>query len=236
MNSDYERIAFNISAVKEKIDEAARQSGRQGGDIRLMAVSKTRPFEDVLAAYAAGIRLFGENRVQEAVEKFSGERPPEMELHMIGHLQSNKVKQITPLVSCVQSVDKLKTAEELNKRARQEGKKLDIMLEFNTSGENSKSGFSGYREMSDTLGAILSLGQLRVTGLMTIGPFGGTREENREAFSTLRRYLEDLKSEYPEAPLSELSMGMSGDYIDAILEGASLVRIGTTLFGERSKP
>ncbi len=236
MISDYERIALNISIVKEKIADAALQAGRREEDIRLMAVSKTRPLDDVLAAYAAGIRLFGENRVQEAVEKFSGELPPDMELHMIGHLQSNKVKHITPIVSCVQSVDKLKTAEELNKRTEQDGKKLDIMLEFNTSGENSKSGFSNYGEMSDTLGALLSLKQLRVTGLMTIGPFGGTREENREAFSTLARYLEKLKTEYPEAPLRELSMGMSGDFIDAVLEGATVVRIGTTLFGERSKP
>jgi pyridoxal phosphate enzyme (YggS family) len=236
MNSDYERIAFNISTVRKKISEAARQSGRSPDDVRLMAVSKTRSFKDVLAAYAAGVRLFGENRVQEALEKFSGELPPGMELHMIGHLQSNKVKQITPLVTCVQSVDRLKTALELNKRAQQDGKELDIMLEFNTSGENSKSGFSSYDEMSDTLGGILSLKLLRVTGLMTIGPFGGTREENREAFSTLRRYLEDLKSEYPEAPLRELSMGMSGDFLDAVLEGATMVRIGTTLFGERSTP
>lgn len=201
-----------------------------------MAVTKTRPFEDVLCAYASGIRLFGENRVQEAVEKYAGDLPPDMELHMIGHLQSNKAKQIVPLVSCVQSIDKTRTAAELDRRAAEAGKLLELFLEFNTSGEHSKSGFSRYEDMSDALGEILTMKRLRVRGLMTIGPYGGTEKENREAFSTLREHLGRLNKEYPQALLTELSMGMSGDFREAVAEGATMVRIGTTLFGERPRP
>ncbi|WP_051086177.1 YggS family pyridoxal phosphate-dependent enzyme [Sediminispirochaeta bajacaliforniensis] len=226
-------IAGNIARIRDEIAEAAHKAGRDPGDIQLMAVTKTHPFEDVLAAYEAGIRLFGENRVQEAVGKYTVPLPADMGLHMIGHLQSNKVKQIVPLVQCVESIDKVATAEELNKRAQAAGKHIDIMFEVNTSGEVSKNGFSEYEELSDALGATLELDALCVTGLMTIGPLGGDEGQIRKAFILLRSMSDRLSVEYPQAKLRELSMGMSGDFPIAVAEGATIVRVGTAIFGRR---
>lgn len=226
-------IAGNIARIRDEIAEAAHKAGRDPGDIQLMAVTKTHPFEDVLAAYEAGIRLFGENRVQEAVGKYTVPLPADMKLHMIGHLQSNKVKQIVPLVQCVESIDKVATAEELNKRAQAAGKHIDIMFEVNTSGEVSKNGFFEYEELSDALGAVLELDALRVTGLMTIGPLGGDEGQIRNAFILLRSMSDRLSAEYPQAKLRELSMGMSGDFPIAVAEGATIVRVGTAIFGRR---
>jgi len=226
-------IAGNIARIQDEIAEAAHKAGRDPGDIQLMAVTKTHPFEDVLAAYQAGIRLFGENRVQEAVGKYTLPLPADMKLHMIGHLQSNKVKQIVPFVQCVESIDKIATAEELNKRAQASGKSIDIMFEVNTSGEVSKNGFSEYEELSDALGAVLELAALRVTGLMTIGPLGGDEGQIRNAFILLRSMSDRLSTEYPQVKLRELSMGMSGDFPIAVAEGATIVRVGTAIFGRR---
>lgn len=226
-------IAGNIARIQDEIAEAAHKAGRDPGDIQLMAVTKTHPFEDVLAAYQAGIRLFGENRVQEAVGKYTLPLPADMKLHMIGHLQSNKVKQIVPFVQCVESIDKVATAEELNKRAQASGKSIDIMFEVNTSGEVSKNGFSEYEELSDALGAVLELAALRVTGLMTIGPLGGDEGQIRNAFILLRSMSDRLSTEYPQVALRELSMGMSGDFPIAVAEGATIVRVGTAIFGRR---
>ncbi|ADK81586.1 alanine racemase domain protein [Sediminispirochaeta smaragdinae DSM 11293] len=226
-------IAGNIARIQDEIAEAAHKAGRDPGDIQLMAVTKTHPFEDVLAAYQAGIRLFGENRVQEAVGKYTLPLPADMKLHMIGHLQSNKVKQIVPFVQCVESIDKVATAEELNKRAQVSGKSIDIMFEVNTSGEVSKNGFSEYEELSDALGAVLELAALRVTGLMTIGPLGGDEGQIRNAFILLRSMSDRLSTEYPQVELRELSMGMSGDFPIAVAEGATIVRVGTAIFGRR---
>jgi len=226
-------IAGNIARIQDEITEAAHKAGRDPGNIQLMAVTKTHPFEDVLAAYEAGIRLFGENRVQEAVGKYTLPLPADMGLHMIGHLQSNKVKQIVPLVQCVESIDKIATAEELNKRAQAAGKHIDIMFEVNTSGEVSKNGFSEYEELSDALGATFELDALCVTGLMTIGPLGGDERQIRKAFILLRSMSDRLSAEYPQAKLRELSMGMSGDFPIAVAEGATIVRVGTAIFGRR---
>ncbi len=196
-----------------------------------MAVSKVKPKELVEEAYQAGIRLFGENRVQEAEEKYR-DFYEDAELHIIGHLQSNKAKRVVGLARCVQSIDKLKTAKEIDKRCGDE-EEMDIYLEFNTSGEESKSGYLSKESMFRDIDAICELSHLRVRGLMTIGPLVEDEKEIRRAFSQLRGLFEETKSRYPELPLQVLSMGMTSDFELAIEEGSTMVRIGSALFGAR---
>ncbi len=225
-------IKNNIDEIMEKIARAAEKAGRTPEDIRLMAVSKTKSVELVEQAYQAGMKLFGENRVQEAYDKFSGFHS-DAELHIIGHLQSNKAAKAVEIASCVQSVDKFKTARELNKRCEAAGKVMDIYLEFNTSGEDSKSGYRSADAMYSDIDAMIGLSRLRIRGLMTIGPLTGDVEEIRGAFVLLRKLYGEVGERYPELPLSVLSMGMSSDYELAIEEGATMVRVGTSLFGSR---
>ncbi len=225
-------IEEQLEEITSRIEAAAVRADRDPKEIRLMAVTKTKPKELVEAAYRAGIRLFGENRVQEAEDKYS-DFYEDAELHLIGHLQSNKAKKIVGIARCVQSIDKLKTAAELEKRCAAAGTDMDIYLEFNTSGEESKSGYESKNELWKDIEEIAALPHLTIRGLMTIGPLGGGETETRRAFSSLRSLFEETKGQYPDLPLSELSMGMSGDFESAIEEGATLVRIGTALFGER---
>jgi PLP dependent protein len=228
-------ISVAIEKVKEAVEKSLTRCGRSSGEVRIMAVTKTRPLEDALAAYSGGIRLFGENRVQEAVKKYSGQNLPEdFELHMIGQLQSNKTRQIAPLVSCVQSVDRIKTAALLDKWAEEADRNLDIMLEYNTSGEDSKSGFRIGEDLSEALAAVLEMKRIRPAGLMTIGPLGGSEKETRHAFARLRELKISLESQFPGVMLNELSMGMSDDFVEAIMEGSTMIRVGSILFGERN--
>jgi PLP dependent protein len=233
MSAYKEGLKKRIAEVQERIEKAASRSGRSGGDIQLMAVSKTRSYEEIMAAFELGLSLFGENRVQEAEEKFSAPLPEGMELHMIGHLQSNKVKKILPLVTCIQSVDSEKVAKEISKRALAFDKDVEIFLELNSSGEESKSGFADYKALEKSLASIIELPRIIPRGLMTIGPLGGDEKAVRRAFSDLREAKAKLEKSFPRIKLTELSMGMSGDYEMAIEEGATMVRIGTLLFGER---
>lgn len=238
-----EIIAENIRSIREKIDKAAERSGRKAADIKLMAVTKFRSPEEIKFAYEAGIRLFGENRVQEALEKFgSGAlNLPDASLHMIGSLQRNKVKSILPLVSCIHSVDRIELLEEIVKRGEAEPEAasrasdpLRLLLEVHT-GEASKAGFMH----SDDIIRALEYAEekkLSVCGFMTMAPLmhnpadKSEIEAVRRSFVSLRETAEAMQKRFPVFNLSELSMGMSGDFEIAIEEGSTLVRIGTRLF------
>lgn len=226
-------VAERIAEIRERIDAAASRAGRPGSDVRLMAVSKLKSREQIEEAYRAGQRLFGENRVQEAQEKYA-DFHADAELHLIGHLQSNKARDAVQLVSCIQSIDKLKTAEAVEKRCGEHDTSLSVFLEVNTSGEESKYGYRDRNRMFADLEQILTFEHLRVSGLMTIGPLGGDEETVRRAFADLRELFEQVRSRFPEAPLKELSMGMTSDFEYAVEEGSTMVRVGTALFGERS--
>ena len=198
-----------------------------------MAVTKTLAKSAVEAAVQSGVRLFGENRVQEAVEKYARLKQ-ELELHLIGHLQRNKAKAAAGLFDWVQSIDKIETAEHLDKRAAGEGRRLQILLEVNTTGEESKFGVRGDEELWSLADQILQLEHLTMRGFMTIGPFTDNEQRIRIAFSRLRRLFETAQIRFPQQRIDTLSMGMSNDYEIAVEEGSTLVRIGTALFGPRS--
>jgi len=226
-------IRENLAEVRGRISEAAKRSGRKPEDVKIMAVTKTRSPDEIEAAYAAGFRLFGENRIQEAVQKFSGFHP-EAELHIIGHLQSNKAKAAADIAVCIESVDRLKIARVLNNHAAAINKKIEILIEYNTSGEESKSGFTSEDDFFKGLDEIITFDNLTVKGLMTVGPLAGGSDTVRRAFAQLRKLFEKTKTRYLGLDFSELSMGMSSDFPIAVEEGATIVRIGTSLFGPRS--
>ena len=222
-----------LPQVEERIVRAARKAGRDPSDIRLMAVTKGFPKETVQAAIAAGIVLLGENRVQEAELKYA-EISGNYELHLIGHLQSNKAWRATALFSCVQSIDKPETAMALESRLAERGKTIDVLLELNTSGEASKSGFRSREELLSSLDPIAQLPHLRLRGLMTVGPLTEDATFVRQSFAKLRGLFEEIKPKLPD--FTVLSMGMSGDFEMAIEEGSTIVRIGSALFGPRQTP
>jgi pyridoxal phosphate enzyme (YggS family) len=227
-------LAGRIGEIRERIQTAAARAGRNAEDIRLMAVTKTHPREAVLAAHEAGLCVFGENRVSEAAEKYTG-MPSGIELHLIGHLQTNKVKTAAPLFSWVDSIDSLHTARALDSRLESSLQKdMNILLELNTSGEDSKSGYRSFDELAGDLEEILLLPRLRLCGLMTVGPLSGGEERIRAAFRLLRNCQDKLRKLVPtDCRLDTLSMGMSSDFEIAVEEGANLIRLGTILFGKR---
>ena len=216
--------------------EAIRRIQSEIGTTRLMAVSKTRSVEEIMAAYDAGLRLFGENHVQEIVAKFQS-RPSDMELHMIGHLQSNKVNKVVPLVDMIESVDSLSLLTKIDGAAQKCGKVIDVLLEYNTSNEEAKSGFVTKEELFDTLEASKNMKNIRVRGLMTVGPVDCPVEKKEELTDKAFKELVQLRSEcvrkYPEMDFGILSMGMSGDYMIGVRNGSTEVRIGTAIFGPR---
>lgn len=218
------------------MDAAAKESGRMLSDIELMAVSKTHSYEEILTLYGCSQMLFGENRVQEVEEKFSIQKPVGMRVHLIGHLQSNKVKKIVPLVDSIDSVDSLRIANRISSASLEIGKAMPVLLQYNTSEEASKSGFGSEEDLYRTIDAIQGLQGIRIRGLMTIGPLAGGERETRSAFALLRELQLSCKARYPHLDFSTLSMGMSGDFPLAIREGATMVRVGTSLFGERQYP
>ncbi len=225
-------IEKKVKEILQRIDAAAQTAGRSGEEVKLMAVTKTKSREEVEAAYKAGLRLFGENRVQEAYEKYA-DFYEDAELHLIGHLQSNKAKQAAEIAGCVQSIDKLKTARELEKRCAAIDKQMDIFIEFNTSGEESKSGYLSKDTLFADIEQLADFSHLKVKGFMTIGPFTSDTKAIRQAFVLLRSVYEEAQSRFPELPIQELSMGMTSDYEIAVEEGSTMVRIGTALFGTR---
>ena len=223
-------VAESLSEVRARADAAARKAGRDPSDVRLMAVTKGFPRELVAESLAAGVSLFGENRVQEAEAKFA-DLGGRCELHLIGHLQTNKARAAAGLFSCVQSIDSLHTAEALNARCAERERSMDVLLELNTSGEESKSGFRGRDELLSCLDALGKLPRLRPRGLMTVGPLTDDPAKIRASFSVLRLLFEELRQASPS--FDTISMGMSADFELAIEEGSTLVRVGTALFGSR---
>lgn len=225
-----------IEDILEKISLACDKSARKKNDVKLMAVSKFHPVEEILQAYDCGLKLYGENRVQEACSKFSEilQNKPDVDLHLIGSLQRNKVKNIVPICSCIQSLDRIELAQEIQKQCEKIGKKINVLFEIHT-GEDSKSGYQNIDDVKKTLDYILSLENsfLVPSGFMTMAPFTNNESEIRNSFVTLRNLRDKIQSEYSDFNFSELSMGMSQDYQFAIEEGSTLVRIGTAIFGER---
>jgi PLP dependent protein len=195
-----------------------------------MAVTKGFPRAFVEDTIAAGVLLFGENRVQEAEAKFAG-LAGSCELHLIGHLQTNKARTAAGLFSCVQSIDSLRAAEALDARCAERGRSIDILFELNTSGEQTKTGFAGREDLLACLAAVGNLQRLRPRGLMTVGPLTEDPRKIRESFALLRRLFEEIRGSAPG--FDTLSMGMSSDFELAIEEGSTLVRVGTALFGPR---
>jgi pyridoxal phosphate enzyme (YggS family) len=227
---DEQMLRSNIELVRERIAAAERRSGRSGGTT-LIAVSKTHPAEAVVAAHLAGLARFGENRVEEAGPKAEALRDLPLEWHLIGHLQSRKAADVFPWASLVHSVDSIKLAGRLS-RAAADGTELPILLQVNVSGETSKEGFAP-EEVPPAVRIIAALPGLRIDGLMTMAPIADDPEDVRPVFRALRGLRDDLARQFPQVDWKHLSMGMTDDFEVAIEEGATLVRIGRAIFGER---
>jgi pyridoxal phosphate enzyme (YggS family) len=224
-------IADNLARLHEQIAEACQRSKRSESEVALMAVSKVHPVEVILEAYAAGQRLFGENRVQEFQEKsqhlggLAGAK-----FHLIGPLQSNKTNKAAEMFDAIDAVDSLKIAERLNNAANALGKKLPLLIEVKLSHEESKHGLSP-EELPELLAAMTGLESIEAVGLMTVPPWSEDAETARPYFKELRRLGDESRKAHPA--LTQLSMGMSNDFIVAIEEGSTCVRVGTALFGKR---
>jgi pyridoxal phosphate enzyme (YggS family) len=228
-----EEIATNLARVQERIAEAAEKSGRSPDDIELVAVSKTHPAEKVQAAAEAGQVLFGESRVQEARVKIPL-LPSRLRWHFIGHLQKNKIRHALPLFELFHGIDSLALAQDLQRIADEDGMSPRVLLQVNVAGEASKHGFAP-EALRRELEALLSLGRLTIEGLMTIPPLAPEAEAARRHFVALRELRNQLEADC-DVRLPQLSMGMSDDFPVAIEEGATLVRVGSAIFGERSRP
>jgi pyridoxal phosphate enzyme (YggS family) len=235
---DYSLAADRIGEIRSRIFDAARRSGRRGDDVGLLAVTKFHPIEAARAAWDAGIRSFGESRVQEAELKFPGflAAHPEARLDMIGHLQSNKAKKAVVLFSRLQSVDSGALLLDLDTRSQAAGLRREVLLELHT-GEESKEGFPDADELYRSLEGLLSRKErcLEPRGLMTMAPNSADEALVRASFRALRAALEGARSRFGLPGFEVLSMGMSGDYQLAVEEGSTLVRIGTAIFGERPR-
>ena len=225
-----DNIAANLSAIRDKISASARRAGRDSSSVRLVAVSKTHPAEAVVDAAAKGQTVFGESRVQEARDKIPA-CPPGLEWHFIGHLQKNKVRQALPLFGFFHSIDSTALAQAIDRISGETGKPVEGLLEVNVSGEATKYGFTP-EQLRAEFAALSKLPHLRIRGLMTMAPYSEKPEEARPVFRALRELRDELQSAHGH-PLPELSMGMSGDFAPAIAEGATLVRIGSSIFGSR---
>lgn len=225
-------IKDNLLKVQENIIKACEKAGRSKTDVELIAVSKTKPVSALMEAYENGCRVFGENKVQELVEKYEM-MPKDIKWHMIGHLQRNKVKYIVDKVSLIHSVDSLKLAEEISREALKKQVQVSILIEVNVAGEDTKFGVKP-EETEKLVREIASLPGILIKGLMTIAPYVDEPEENRQYFGMLKQLSVDINQKnIDNVNMNILSMGMTGDYIVAIEEGATYVRVGTGIFGER---
>ena len=223
-------IVENLHAVRTDIAESERTSGRPPGSVELVAVSKTHPPELIRQAIEGGQLLFGENRIQEAKAKIP-ELPAKLRWHLIGHLQSNKIRQALPLFEMIHVVDSVELLDDIQRIAADLGLFPRVLLQVNVAGESSKFGFGPDRLLSE-VGRISRVERVQIEGLMTIPPLAPKPENSRRYFVQLRELRDRLEKEF-RFPLPHLSMGMSGDYRVAIEEGATLVRVGTAIFGER---
>jgi hypothetical protein len=229
-------IAENIAQVQERIAAAARRAARNPDEITLMGVSKTFPVERIREAYAAGLRVFGENRVQEFAAKADALRDLRgTEWHLIGHLQTNKAAKAAELFDAVDSVDSVRMAERLNASAVSAGKILSVLIEINVGGEQAKSGVAlDSDELERILGNAPQWANLKMRGLMTVPPYTEDPEGSRAYFRQLRQIRNSIAArDLPQISMAALSMGMSHDFEVAIEEGATCVRVGTAIFGER---
>ncbi len=225
-------IKENLETVENNIADAIKKAGRASEEVTLVAVSKTKPADMIREAYDLGVRDFGENRVQEIMEKYPL-LPDDIRWHLIGHLQTNKVKYIIDKVAMIHSVDSLKLAKEISRQAVKKNVVMDILIEVNVAEEDSKFGTT----CEDAISLVTDISKLdgiRIRGYMTVAPFVSDPEENRGVFRRLRQLLVDTKAKnIDNVNMDCLSMGMSGDYTVAIEEGATFIRVGTNIFGGR---
>ena len=225
-------IRENIAAIRAQIDAAARETGRTGADITLVGASKMNDAAACQEAIAAGIDVLGENRVQEMVTKLAENAYDGAPLHFIGHLQRNKVKQVVGKAALIQSIGSPELLAEVDRQAEKLGIVQDILLEVNIGGEEAKSGFAP-DAVEQAAAQAKTLAHVRVRGLMTIPPADATREENMAYFEKVRALYVDISRKMYDNGLEYLSMGMSGDFADAIRAGANMVRVGSAIFGAR---
>lgn len=229
---EYTSIKENLEHVEARIQAACKRAGRERSEVTLIAVSKTKPVPMLNAAYQAGIREFGENKVQELCEKY-GEFPSDLHWHMIGHLQRNKVKQVIDKAYLIHSVDSVRLAEQIETEAAKLNKIMPVLIEINAAGEESKFGLA-LSEAEDYIRKISDFHHILVKGLMTVAPFVENPEENRIYFHNLKQLSVDINNKnIDNVDMDILSMGMTNDYEIAIEEGATHVRVGTGIFGER---
>jgi pyridoxal phosphate enzyme (YggS family) len=226
-------VGKNLERVRAQIREAAGKAGREAEDVQLIAISKTHDAERVREAHAAGQNVFGESRVQEARTKIP-ELPSSLRWHFVGHLQKNKIRHALPLFELIHSVDSLELARDIDRIAQEEGLHPRVLLEVNVAGEGSKFGFPPDK-LRDEMESLLSLGRLSIEGLMALPPLAPEAEASRKFFVQLRELRDALEKEF-DVKLPQLSMGMTNDFTVAIEEGATLVRVGTAIFGERRRP
>lgn len=227
-------VRENLAELRQRLSEEARAAGRDPEEVQLMAVTKTVPPELVNIAWEEGVRLFGENRAQELAEKANSYAFGPENIHFIGTLQTNKVRQIIDKVCCIQSVNSLRLAQEIEKRAAQLGRIMDVLVEVNIGGEETKTG-ADYGEVMELLEKIAGFSFLRVKGLMCIPPFGREESETEHYFARMHKIFVDIQAQkIDNISMEILSMGMTGDHRLAVRHGANLVRIGTGIFGKRS--
>jgi pyridoxal phosphate enzyme (YggS family) len=215
-------IKENLLEIKQSLPE----------NVTLVAVSKTKPLEDLQEAYAAGQRIFGENKIQEMVDKYDA-LPKDIQWHMIGHLQSNKVKYMAHFVDLIHGVDKFSTLKEINKQAKKHDKVINCLLQVKIAKEDTKFGLS-FDEINEILAseAFAELKNIKITGFMGMATFTDNKKQLEEEFSSLNTFFNELKTQNPS--LKTLSMGMSGDYMLAIENGSNMVRVGSSIFGQRN--
>ena len=222
----------NYKNVIERIENACRKAGRDRSEVKLIAVSKTKPVGDIIQVYEMGQRIFGENKVQELCEKVP-QLPEDIEWHLIGHLQHNKVKYLMDNTAMIHSVDSLKLAETISKEAVKHNKVMPVLLEINVAEEESKFGITA-SEAEEMVRKISLLPGIEIRGLMTVAPFVEDPEDNRWVFRKLKQICVDINNKnINNIKINELSMGMTNDFEIAIEEGATFVRVGTAIFGER---
>ena len=226
-------VAENLVQVQKNIEESCGNVNRDPGEVTLIAVSKTKPVEMLREAYDAGARVFGENKVQEIVDKYD-HMPSDVKWHMIGHLQRNKVKYIVDKVAMIHSVDSFRLAETIEKEAAKKNVTVPILIEVNVAQEESKYGLKP-EEVLPFIEEIADFSHIQIKGLMTIAPYVENAEENRRIFRELKKLSVDIAAKnINNVIMSVLSMGMTGDYMVAVQEGATMVRVGTGIFGARN--